>query len=163
MGYLSTLHRPETVRYVAPELLSSQGASYLADSCSTASDVYSFAMTSFSVCTSLKPSYYFIRWFCCDQVLTGVLPYHGSDKNGITTRIRAGKRPSRPTGRSRNRWLRDPVWDVITTGWSHEPENRCELSVMHNTFVTSSQLGVYSGYLNNHTDRNLTMAEIPEH
>ena len=47
--------------------------------------------------------------------------------------------PKRP---SHDRWLRDPVWNVIVAGWHPDPEKRCELSVMHNVFLTSSQLVV---------------------
>ena len=86
-----------------------------------------------------KQSYYLIQSPCCNQVLTGVLPYHGSDANDMITRIRAGERPSRPINPSQNRWLQDPVWDVITTGWHDQPKQRCELSVMYHTFSLSSQ------------------------
>ena len=54
-------------------------------------------------------------------------------------RIVNGERLSRPINPLRNRWLRGPVWDVITTGWSHEPGRRCRLSAMHHVFLTSSQ------------------------
>jgi len=56
----------------------------------------------------------------------------------MITDIRDGRRPYRPIDASQ---LQDPIWDVITTGWSHEPEKRCELSVMRDTIVTSSQQG----------------------
>ena len=74
----------------------------------------------------------------------------------VVNDIRDGTRPSRP---SRNRWLQDPVWDVITTGWSHEPEERCKLSFMHDTFVMSSQRVADSGDTNNQNDGNLTIAD----
>ena len=83
-----------------------------------------------------KPSYNLIQSFLYDQVLTGVLPYYGRNQKGMIACIRGGKRPDRPIDASQ---LQDPVWDVITTGWSHEPEKRCELSVMRDAFVTSSQ------------------------
>jgi len=74
-----------------------------------------------------------------DQVLTGVLPYHGSDVKGMTTDIYAGKRPSRPIDSSQGRLLQDPVWNVITTGWHGKPKQRCKLSVMYRTFSPPSQ------------------------
>jgi hypothetical protein len=75
-----------------------------------------------------------------DQVLTGVLPYSDSDKDNLITRIKYGRRPSRPTDPSQNQWLQDPVWDTITTCWNDKPEQRCELSVVHHVFSTSGLL-----------------------
>ena len=72
------------------------------------------------------------------QVLTGVLPHDGSNERDITACIRRGERPSRPTDPTQNRWLDDPVWDVITTCWSDKPDQRCEPSVIHRVFSTSS-------------------------
>ena len=86
-----------------------------------------------------KPSCYSMRAFHCNQVLTGVLPYGGSSKSTIIDDIRSGVRPIRPVDSSKNRWLWDPVWDVITNGWSAKPERRCELSVVHHVFSMSSQ------------------------
>jgi len=159
-GYKSLYVQPATLRYMAPERFLG-GASFPLIHCSSKeSDVYSLAMTSFSVCTFFwKLSYCLKRLLCCDQVLTGALPYHGDDKNEMIASIRGGKRPSRPTGPSRDRRLQDPVWDVIMTGWSHEPEKRCELSVVHDTFVTASQQEVYSGDLNDQNDGNLAITE----
>jgi len=108
-----------------------------------------------------KPSYYLMRSSHYDQVLTGVLPYHGRNTSKVITDIRAGKRPSRPTNPSRNQWLRGPVWDVITTGWHHHPNQRCELSVMHDAFVMSSQGGADSGDSNNHTQNTETGQRQP--
>ena len=153
------------------------------------SDVYSLAMTSFSVCTFFgKPSYYLKQSSRCDQVLTGEFPYDG-DRDGAPAKICAGERPSRParpnqdlwlqdpvwdvtmigwshergpTHLSQNQWLEDPVWDVITTGWSREPKKRCEISVMHDTFVTASQQGIYPGDLNNQDNRNLMITKTSQ-
>jgi len=105
-----------------------------------------------------KSSYCLKQLSWCGQVLTGASPYDG-DWDATPARIRSRERPSRPTGPSRDRRLQDHVWDVIMTGWSHEPENRCELSVMHDTFVTGSQQGVYSGDLYNQNDENLTITQ----
>ena len=71
-----------------------------------------------------------------DQVLTGILPYDDVNEDNLITHIRCGKRPSRPTDPSQNRWLQDRVWDTITTCWSNEPQQRCELSVVHHIFST---------------------------
>ena len=57
----------------------------------------------------------------------------------MVTRIRAGERPSHPKDPSQNRWLQHRVWGVISTGWSHEPEERCGLSDMHHVFSTFPQ------------------------
>jgi len=109
-----------------------------------------------------KPSYYLKQSSRCNQVLTGVLPYHVDDMNKITSSIRGGERPSRPTGPSWNQLLQDPVWDVITTGWSHEREKRCKTFPMHDTFVTAGRQGVYLGDLNIWSDGNLTIAKTSQ-
>jgi len=96
------------------------------------------------------------------QVLTGVLPFHGSDSNGIITRIRAGGRPSHPINPSGNLWLPDPVWDTITTGWHRQPNQRCELSVMYDVLSLSSQQEaqrVKPGRLNAQNSGSVTIAE----
>ena len=68
-----------------------------------------------------------------------MLPYDDSNfEDSLITRIREGKRPSRPTEPSQNQWLQDPVWDVITTGWRDKPEQRCELSVVSHVFSAAS-------------------------
>jgi len=107
-----------------------------------------------------KLSYYFMQPCRYNQVLTGVLPYSVSNMTKMVTEIRAGKRPSRPIDPGQSQWLQRRVWGVITTGWSHKPEKRCELSVMHNAFVTSSQGGADSGDSNNQNNGNSTIAEI---
>ena len=71
------------------------------------------------------------------QVLTGVLPRRATD--WPTFDSIAPERPSRPTRSSQNRWLPDPVWEVITTGWREVPSERCELSVLHHVFLTSGR------------------------
>jgi len=86
-----------------------------------------------------KPSHYSLPSSCYHQVLTGVLPYHGSDSTDMITRFRAGERPSHPINPSGNRWLPDPVWDIITTGWHEQPNKRCELSVMYDVLSLSSE------------------------
>jgi hypothetical protein len=52
--------------------------------------------------------------------------------------IRRGERPPRPTDPSQNRWLQDPVWDMIATCWSDGPQQRCELPIMHHVFSMPS-------------------------
>jgi hypothetical protein len=80
--------------------------------------------------------YYFIQSPHSAQVLTGILPYHDSDKDDLIADIRRGKRPSRPTDPSQNQWLQDRVWDTIVTCWSDKPEQRCELSIVYHIFST---------------------------
>ena len=94
------------------------------------------------------------------QVLTGVLPYHGSNVKEMIADIRAGKRPSRPRDPNQNRWLQRRVWGVITTGWSHKPEKRQELSDMHRVFSTSTQREQGNSNSPNAGDR--MKAEIPQ-
>jgi len=71
------------------------------------------------------------------QVLTGVLPRRATDNPAFDSV--APERPARPTRQSQNRWLSDPVWEAITTGWHEEPSERCELSVLHHVFLTSGR------------------------
>lgn len=74
-----------------------------------------------------------------DQVLTGVLPYDGSDHQRICNDVQGGVRPSRPTDPSQNQWLQDHVWDMIIAGWHREPKQRCELHVLYPVFFTPDQ------------------------
>ena len=71
-----------------------------------------------------------------DQVFTGISPYDGSKNVDVITHIRLGERPPRPTDPSQSQWLREHVWNLITTCWSGRPEQRCELSVVHHVFST---------------------------
>ena len=126
-------------------------------------DIYSLAMTSFSVCASLKTTLPLDTWPCYDQVLTGVSPYHGSDKNDMITRICADERPSRPVDSGLGQLSQDPVWDVITAGWHHQPKQRCELSAMSHAFPPLSQQDVQNvkpGDLNIQHEGNLTTAKV---
>jgi len=132
-------HQQETLRYVAPECITVRGATLRLGGPSKESDVYSLAMTSFSVCPLSETSYYLIQLSRYDQVLTGVLPYHGTNVKDMLTDIRAGKRPSRPKDLNQRQLLQDPVWDVIATGWHNKPRRRCTLSAMHSTFLSPSQ------------------------
>jgi len=51
-GYHSSLHEPETLRYFAPERIKMHRYDADVVGPSKESDIYSLAMTSFSVCTS---------------------------------------------------------------------------------------------------------------
>jgi hypothetical protein len=73
-----------------------------------------------------------------DQVLTGVLPYDGSDKADVIEYIRSNKRPSRPADPSQNQRLQDRVWDTITACWSEKLYQRRGLSTMHHVFSVFS-------------------------
>jgi hypothetical protein len=106
-----------------------------------------------------EPSYYLIQLLRYDQVLTGIVPYEDS---GFPWCFGHDERPSRPTDPSQNQWLQDPVWDMIVTCWSAKPEQRCELSVMHRIFSTSSLRDARpdkQGDLNVQNNRNFTIAE----
>jgi len=123
---------------VAPEHIEDKGGFYWIANPSKESDVYSLAMTSFSVCTfvgnhlldTIIPLQY--------QVLTGVLPYHGSNVKDTIAGIRAGKRPPRPIDSNQGLLLQDHVWDVITTGWHDQLNQRCKLSIILHAFQPPS-------------------------
>jgi len=91
------------------------------------------------MCLFWKPSYYLIQLSRYNQVLTGILPYHGSNVKDMITNIHAGKRSSRPIASSQGRLLEDPIWNVISTGWHDKPRRRCKLSAMTRTFSPPSQ------------------------
>jgi len=104
---------------------------------------------------------YLTRLSRYDQVLTGVLPYLGSDVKDMITKIRAGKRPFRPINQSQNRWLQDPVWDVIRTGWHAHPNKRGEISAMYSIFSSPGQQEVpvvKPSDSNTRNEKNLTRA-----
>jgi len=132
-------NQQETLRYMAPECITVRGVNFSLGGLSKESDVYSLAMTSFSVCPLWKLSYYLIQLSRYDQVLTGVLPYHGTNVEDMLANIRAGERPSRPIDLNQGQLLQDPVWDVITIGWHDKPTRRCRLSAMYRTFSPPSQ------------------------
>ena len=116
------------------------------------------------MCLCWKPPHYSIQFFRHDQVLTGVSPYHGSKVKDMTTDIRAGKRPPHPINPSGNRWLPDPVWEIITTSWHNQPNRRPKLSVYHICSLPSPQevQHVKSGGLNAQNDGNLTIGETSQ-
>jgi len=89
------------------------------------------------------------------QVLTGGLPYDGiHDYSTVTSCIKSGERPLRPRNRNVNRWLRDGVWDMITTCWSEDPKERWEVLVMHELFLTSGLRNANSGNWSAQNTRN---------
>ncbi|KAF9643697.1 kinase-like protein [Thelephora ganbajun] len=100
-----------TARYVALEQVS-----LLKSSPSKKSDVYSLAVTSFTV-------------------LTGVVPYDGVRGHySLKLRIQSGERPPRPTNPDSVLWLQDSVWNMITMCWSEDPNQRWGVSAMCNLF-----------------------------
>jgi hypothetical protein len=110
-----------------------------------------------------KLSYYLVQSPCYDQVLTGILPYGNNNRFRMAYNITYGKRPSRPTDPSQNKWLQDPVWDAIMTCWSDTPKQRYELSIVYHVFSGDGQLeagNVRLGELNTHHNRDLTTAGI---
>ena len=126
---------------MAPERIAEESLWYALSGPSKESDVYSLAMASFEVCSSVvdHPASYLIQLPRSDQILTGILPCDDTDCPTIAWRIKSDARPSRPTDPSQNQWLRDCVWNVITTGWRKNPKLRCELSAMHRVFSTSDK------------------------
>ena len=106
---------------------------------------HDFLLGMFPFC---RPSYYSTHSPHYDQTLAGILPYRDdSDRSTIIRSITRGERPSRPRDPSQTQWLPDRVWGVITTGWSDKPERRCELSVMHHLFSTTSPQETQGGKL----------------
>ncbi|KAF9641934.1 kinase-like protein [Thelephora ganbajun] len=104
-----------TARYMALEQVSLFNSSP-----SKKSDVYSLAMTSFTV-------------------LTRVLPYGGvRDHHSLMVRIKSGERPPRPKNPDGTRWLQDSIWGMITTCWSEDQKQRWEAPAMYDLFSTSS-------------------------
>jgi len=137
---LYTFYQQETLRYTAPERIAYSLVAVVPDEHSKEGDVYSVAMTSFSVRTSFrKASYYLEQSFRYNQVLTGVLPYHGRNVEEMIVDIYYGKRPPHTTNTRWSRLSQPRVWDVITTGWSRKPKERCELSAMHDAFSAAGQ------------------------
>jgi hypothetical protein len=69
---------------------------------------------------------------------------------------------------SRNQWLQDPVWDAITTCWSSEPEQRSELAVVYDVFLTFSPQNAQNtksdkpGDLNIQNSKIFAIAEMPQ-
>ena len=135
-------YKPGTLRYTAPERFDEVYWLPSTTGPSKEGDVYSLAMVSFEVCFSVvNPCCYQTRPSRYVQVLTGILPYDDSDRDTIVRRIRSGERPSRPAGPNQNQWLQEPVWNAITSGWSHKPEQRCKLSVVCYVLSTHSITG----------------------
>jgi len=91
------------------------------------------------MCPCWKPSYYLIQSSRYNQVLTGVLPYRGSNAEDTIADIRAGKRPPRPIDSSQGLLLQDPVWNMIIIGWHDKPRRRCKLSAMYGTLSPTTQ------------------------
>lgn len=108
-----------TARYMAVERMDLTDGSP-----SKKSDIYSLAMTSFTV-------------------LTGVTPY--DDVRGhysLKVRIQSGERPSRPKHLDGVQWLQDRIWVMITACWSEDPDTRWEVSAMQELFRMLSLQGV---------------------
>ena len=149
-----------TLRYMAPEcFLWGSFGGLEASRPSKESDIYSLAMTSFSVrsCVMNIPPPNVTPYY--NQVLTGVVPYDGGGYHEICWNVKGGVRPSRPTGPSRNQWLEDPVWDVITDGWRHDPKLRCDLPAVYHVFLTGSQRGAKIGKSSAQNSGNPTTTE----
>ena len=115
-----------------------------------------------------EPSYYLMQLPHYHQVLTGVVPYAGSEEGNMVKDIRHGKRPPRPRDSNQNRWLQDPVWDAISTCWKNEPASRYELSVVYEIFSMPSSQGTQgakpekSGDLCLRNSGNLTITELSQ-
>ena len=47
----------------------------------------------------------------------------------------SGNRPPRPNNPTANRWLIDPIWDVISRSWDHDPQLRLPAGSLRRAFV----------------------------
>jgi len=75
-----------------------------------------------------------------------VLPYDGiRNSRTVASRIKSGKRPPRPRDQDADRWLRDEVWDMISTCWSKNPKKRWKIHVVRELFLTMGHQGADSG------------------
>ncbi|KAF9645420.1 kinase-like protein [Thelephora ganbajun] len=114
----TTTSKPGVVRYMAPELLNPPQFSLSNSNPSKESDVYSLAMTTY-------------------ETLTEILPYGNARDGIIIFHVVTGDRPPRPTNA---RWLRDQIWDMITTCWSEKRDQRWDIhAVYHQLSVSSIQ------------------------
>lgn len=129
----------EAARYMAPE-----GLDVSANFPSKKSDVYSLAMTSFTVCSSPvakenRKNNGLMQLPCLHQVLTGILPYEGArDHYSLVFRMKCRERPSRPTDLDGQLWSQDNMWNMLMACWSEEPDERWEVSAMYDQFLTLS-------------------------
>jgi len=109
--------KPGASRYMAPELLYPRQFGLKNSNPSKESDIYSFSMTAY-------------------KVLSGDTPYDGVRLDSVAAiNIVSGNRPPRPTNPTADRWLSDPVWDVIRRGWHQEPRFRLSAESLHRGFA----------------------------
>ena len=83
----------------------------------------------------------------------------------MITRIRAGEQPPRPIDTSKSRLVEDQVWNVVTTGWRTEPNQRCELSVIYHACSQPGQREVQNlepGDLSTQNYGNFQFLQNPE-
>jgi len=57
-------------------------------------------------------------------------------------RFMAGDRPPRPPP---TRWLQDPIWNMITTCWGENREQRWDIRAVYNQFLVSSIQEIVAG------------------
>ena len=135
----TTTTKKGAVHYMAPELLYPPRFGSKRSNHSKESDVFSFAMSTYEV----FPSISFLPRGSCDQrassphdqVLSGVLPYSTGPETVIALQIATGDRPPRPDNPTANRWLLDPIWDVLQGCWGDVPESRFPISSLRRAFV----------------------------
>ena len=71
------------------------------------------------------------------QVASGVLPYGAEPESVTALYIASGDRPPRPRSPIANRWLPDPIWEVLQGCWAQYPHSRLSIDSLHQAFVKS--------------------------
>jgi len=73
-----------------------------------------------------------------DKVLSGDLPYAGGRESVAAYNIVSGVRPPRPRTATADRWLPDPIWDVIRRCWNQAPRFRLTTELLYQEFAKSA-------------------------
>ena len=111
---------PTHVRWMAPEVLSTESKPITSlDGCKRA-DVYSFAMVMFEV-SQPKYSHTSISPFL--KVLSGMVPFPSDSAEGVAKRVAIGDRPEWPSNNP-SQALVGALWDQVKSCWSQEPTER---------------------------------------
>ena len=71
------------------------------------------------------------------QVASGVLPYGAEPESETALYIVSGNRPPRPSSSIANRWLPDPIWEVLQGCWAQFPHSRLSIDSLYQAFVKS--------------------------
>lgn len=124
-GSMTMSESRTSVCYVAPEQINPESSEYspTKNNPTKASDVYSFGMTIY-------------------EVLTGILPYGGTQDAMLVVRIVGGERPPRPQNAP---WLRDEIWMMIEDCWNANREKRWNIDDVHEKLSAPSPGDITGG------------------